>query len=63
MNGPFLENAMDHLEKEAWQSLRNMVDNVLEKRRMPCYKDIVQNLLEHFKILGCNMNIKLHFLH
>ena len=27
------------------------------------YTEIVQKLLESFKALGCNMSIKLHFLH
>jgi hypothetical protein len=31
MNGPFFENGMDHLEKEAWQNFRNLMDNFLEK--------------------------------
>jgi hypothetical protein len=28
----------------------------------PLYKEIVRNMLDKFKILGCNMNLKLHFL-
>jgi hypothetical protein len=28
----------------------------------PLYKEIIRNMLDKFKILGCNMNLKPHFL-
>jgi hypothetical protein len=28
----------------------------------PLYKEIVRNMLDKFKLLGCNMSLKLHFL-
>lgn len=37
------------------------MDNSLGNTRRPDSKDIVQNLFEHFKILGYNSSIKLYF--
>jgi hypothetical protein len=28
----------------------------------PLYKETVRNMLDNFKLLGCNMSLKLHFL-
>jgi hypothetical protein len=43
-------------EKQAWQSFKNMVDDCLENTRRPSCKDVVQNLLDHFRILECGVN-------
>jgi hypothetical protein len=63
MRDTFFENSMNQLEKKAWQSFRNIVEYFLGSSRMSDYKDIVQNLLENLKNLGCNMSLQLHFLH
>ena len=39
--------------------MRNFLGNI----KSPDYKDIVQNLLRVFQKLGCNMSVKVHFLH
>jgi hypothetical protein len=62
MSDLVFENSVHHLEKQAWHSLKKM-NNFQGNTRRPDCKDIVQNLLEHFKNVGCNMSIKLHFLH
>jgi hypothetical protein len=62
MSDPFFENSVNHFEKQAWQSFRNIVEYFLGNTRRPDYKDIVINVLGHFKNLGSNMSLKLHFL-
>ena len=62
---------MSDLEKNAWLSLKDVVKNFLGNTRASNYTEIVQKLLESYKVmelslgkaLGCNMSIKLRFLH
>jgi len=54
---------MTELQKNAWLSFKNHVKDFLGNIRAQNYTEIVQQLLESFKMLGCNMSIKVHFLH
>jgi hypothetical protein len=53
---------MTNAKKEAWVSFRS-VNNFLGNKKASSYKEIVNHMLEKFKILCCNMTVKLHFLH
>ncbi|RUS71032.1 hypothetical protein EGW08_021203 [Elysia chlorotica] len=50
-------------EKNAWESFVSVVREFLGNRRSENYKELVQNMLEKYCALGCNMSIKVHFLH
>lgn len=50
-------------QNNAWLAFKNIVKDVLGNKRAQNYIEIVQELLESFKMIGCNMSIKLHFLH
>jgi len=39
------------------------VSNFLENTKSENYKDLVKNLLDRFRKLGGNMNVKVHFLY
>ena len=54
---------MSDLEKNVWLSFKDFVKNFLGNTHASSYTDIVQKLLESYKALVCNMNIKLHYLH
>ena len=54
---------MSDLEKNAWLSLKDVVKNSLGNTCASNDTEIVQKLLESYKALGCNMSIKLNFLH
>ena len=54
---------MSDLEKNAWLSFKDVFKNFLRNTHASNYTEIVQKLLECYKALGCNMSIKLHFLH
>ncbi|KRZ95936.1 hypothetical protein T08_7872 [Trichinella sp. T8] len=41
----------------------SVVKRFLGKKKDPEYGRLVNVMLENFKKLGCNMNLKLHFLH
>ncbi|GFG34173.1 hypothetical protein Cfor_08157 [Coptotermes formosanus] len=49
MSDPFFENSMNLLEKQAWQSFKNILENFLGNKRTPYYKHILHNWLEHLK--------------
>ena len=42
-----------------WQVLSNFLGNT----KLLNYKELVENLLCAFQKLGCNMNVKVHFIH
>ena len=53
---------MTDIENAAWLSFGNVVKNFLGKNKADNYKEIVAELIENYKNLGCNMSLKLHFL-
>ena len=40
-----------------------VVNNFLGNYKDPNYKEIVESMLGNFRTLGCNMSVKVHFLH
>jgi hypothetical protein len=57
------EKTMNAREKEAWTTFRSVTENFLGNNKDPNYKNIAETLLENFKMLGCKMGVKVHFLH
>jgi hypothetical protein len=53
---------MTEVEREAWIAFKSVVTKLLGNNKGPDYVNIVANMLENFKVLGCLMNIKIHFL-
>jgi hypothetical protein len=62
LNSEF-EEQMTNAEKEAWVSFTSVVNNFLGNKKASIYKEIVNHMMEKFKILGCHRSVKLHFLH
>ena len=56
-------STMSDLEKNAWLSFKDFVNNCLGNNCASNYTEIVQKLLESYKVRSCNMSIKLHYLH
>ncbi|CAG9829742.1 unnamed protein product [Diabrotica balteata] len=44
------------------ESVVELIDGFLGNNKSPDYKEIVANMVENYKKLGCNMGVKLHFL-
>lgn len=57
------EKVMTDVEKNAWQSFKNVVKGFLDNNKDVHYKILVKEMLKSFKVLGCKMSLKLHFLH
>ena len=57
------ETKMLEKEKEAWDSFKLVVNSFLGNKKDSNYVAIVSDMLKKFNKLGCNMSIKIHFLH
>ncbi|UYV69212.1 hypothetical protein LAZ67_6002849 [Cordylochernes scorpioides] len=57
------QNSLNEVEAAAWNSFRNVCKNFLGSVEVENYRDIVNDLLLSYKALGCNMSLKIHFLH
>ena len=55
--------SMNDVEANAWKESVSVVINFLGNRKQDGYTTLVDNLIKIFHALGCNMSIKLHFLH
>ncbi|EEZ99611.2 hypothetical protein TcasGA2_TC002128 [Tribolium castaneum] len=55
--------SMNDIESSTWVSFVNVVKNFLGNYKSENYVELVKNMLENFKKLGCNMSIKVHYLH
>ena len=62
-NDEYFNNIITGDEKLAWNSFVEVSTNFLGNTRAKNYKDLVKNLLLCYERLGCNMSLKLHFLH
>lgn len=56
-------NSMTELELKAWTAFVSVMQNFLGNKKSENYIELVEDLLLQLKNMGCNMSIKLHFLH
>ena len=57
------EGSMTQTEKAAWIAFKEVINKFLGNYKDPDFEKIVKNMLEKFRILGCTMSVKIHFLH
>lgn len=57
------ERTMNPVEKKAWVSFKEVVAGFLGNKKDLNYKAMVKTMLQNFVKLGCNISVKLHFLH
>ncbi|GBL88376.1 hypothetical protein AVEN_103032-1 [Araneus ventricosus] len=50
-------------ERKAWESCKLVITSFLGNKTDPNYKSIVEEMIKNFKILGCSMSLKVHFLY
>ena len=58
-----LEDNRTALERDAWQSFRNVVHGFLRRNKADNYKDLAETLLQTYFKLGSRMSLKMHYLH
>ncbi|GBN17364.1 hypothetical protein AVEN_149643-1 [Araneus ventricosus] len=52
---------MEINERKAWESFKIVITSFLGNKKDPNYKSI-EEMIKNFKILGCSMSLKVHFL-
>jgi hypothetical protein len=62
MDDDSFTDTMTEIEEDAWNAFKEVVKKFVGNIKDPLYKEIVRNMLEKFKLLGCNMSLKLHFI-
>ena len=58
-----LECKMTALERDAWQSFRNVVYGFLGRNKADNYEDFIETLMQTYCKLGSRMSLKMHYLH
>lgn len=56
-------NSMTTIEKNAWISFKEVINNFFGNIKSENYETIVNSMLENYRILGFNMSIIMHFLY
>lgn len=56
------EQLLNEREAAAWRSFIKVAKNFLGKKQTTNYYELISELLENYKLLGCNMSLKIHFL-
>ncbi|GBL81227.1 hypothetical protein AVEN_164681-1 [Araneus ventricosus] len=56
------ETKMETDERKAWESFKLVITSFLGNKKHPNYKSIVEEMIKNFKIVGCSMILKVHFL-
>ncbi|GBN84752.1 hypothetical protein AVEN_256830-1 [Araneus ventricosus] len=56
------ETKMETNERKAWEYFKLVITSFLGNKKDPNYKSIVEEMIKNFKILGCSMSLKVHFL-
>ena len=57
------EDTLNQKEKNAWNSFKPVCNGLLGKHKSDNFKELVDDLIISYNKLGCNMSLKLHFLH
>ncbi|GBN84852.1 hypothetical protein AVEN_256417-1 [Araneus ventricosus] len=63
MKNLVFESKLSKKEAAAWTSFKELEKKLLRKSQSRKLRQIVNNLLKGYKTMGCNMSLKIHFLH
>jgi hypothetical protein len=63
LKDPAFDEILEGKEKAAWEAFRGVVRGFLGNRKDDNYQQLVTELLQTYRDLGCNMSLKIHFLH
>ena len=61
--GQIFSTYLDNPWKNAWRSLTAVVEDFLGYFEAPNYYDLSKQLLKSYEKLGCNVSVKVHFIH
>jgi len=63
ISDPVFPTKLSRLELKAWQSFVKVVNNFLGNYRADNNTHLVENMLKAYEKMGCQMSLKMHFLH
>ena len=63
MNDPEFDATLNEQETPAWESFKKVAQNFLGNNKADNYRNLVDELLQNYNAIGCNMSLKIHFLH
>jgi len=56
------DEELNETERNAWLSFKRICKDFLGNHKAANYQNFVQGLLTSYRAMGCNMNLKIHFL-
>ncbi|GBM11241.1 hypothetical protein AVEN_267813-1 [Araneus ventricosus] len=56
------ETEMEAKKRKAWESFQLIIASFLGNKKDSNYKSIAEEMIKNFKILGCSISLKVHFL-
>jgi hypothetical protein len=62
MNKRDFDKLLEGTGKEAWETLKFVADNFLSWYRAPNYRQLSEKVLDAYRMMGCNMSLKMPFL-
>jgi hypothetical protein len=62
MKNQDFERSLNESEKAAWRSFQKVRKIFLGNKKAENYEDMISELVENYRALGCNMSLKKHFL-
>jgi hypothetical protein len=57
------DSIFNEVELAAWTTFKYICSNFLGNNKADNYQEIVERLLQSYEAMGCNMSLKIHFLH
>jgi len=58
-----LSTKLNAIERRTWEAFENVCKHFLGNKKTENYSENVQELISSYSATGCNMSLKLHFLH
>ncbi|GBN96023.1 hypothetical protein AVEN_157412-1 [Araneus ventricosus] len=53
---------MSEAERSAWLAFKSVCTHLLGNKKAKNYEDLVGGMVKCFRVIGCNMSLKLHVL-
>jgi hypothetical protein len=57
------DSILSEVELAAWTAFKDVCSNFLLNNKSDNYQEIAERLLQSYQAMGCNMPLKIHFLH
>jgi hypothetical protein len=55
------EKSLNESEKAAWRLFQKVLKIFLGNKKAENYEDMISELIDNYRAVGCNMSLKMHF--